>query len=89
MARWGERKKGSKEKIEITQERTMEVRQWNGNLGNGYFQGNLVKTLTSIPFMNSMFGDYKTKTFLTTKCSLPRPKVWFDMVLLKLARVKS
>lgn len=89
MARWGERKKGSKKKIEITYERTMEVRQWNGNLGNGYFQGNLVKTLALIPFMNSMFGDYKTKNFPTTKCSLPRPKVWFDMVLLKLARVKS
>jgi hypothetical protein len=65
------------------------VRQWNGNLGNGYFQGNPVKTLASIPLMNSMFGDYKTKTFPTMKCSLPRPKVWFDMVLLKLTRVKS
>jgi hypothetical protein len=39
--------------------------------------------------MNSMFGDYKTKIFPTMKCSFPRPKVWFDMVSLKLARVKS
>jgi hypothetical protein len=89
LTKWGERKKRTKEKIEITQEKTREVKQCNGNLGNCYFQGNPVKTLASILLMNSMFGDYKTKIFPTMKCSFPRPKVWFDMVSLKLARVKS
>jgi hypothetical protein len=50
------------------------VRQWNGNVGNGYFQGNPVKTLASIPLMNSMFGDYKTKTFSNNEMLFAKTK---------------